>query len=341
MQVVDVERLVLAVMFASLTFASASILIVASSAGDQLPQSSIQVGAIFYSWYGWNETAQKWTGGLHTTHWNSDPATQFPDTPLSYYSSLDNHTLNWQIGQVRSAGITFLIASWWGWRDPTDQSVLNLFKYVHSEAPGLKLAILVEPFMQTMNYSETTAYVQQRFYSQFPQDVFQWENKPLIAWFLPSQPPPDPHFTFRTIGNGPTFQLGPFEIALGPDWRYINGMQALQSSGGSWQPDSPSNYEGMTISTDGEVTVIPRFDNYLEYAARGRQNYLRFDTNYTLNLYQQEWQYVLSNKSQVRLVLLIWNEFTESSEVEIHMTQGHLVNLLPITAQYVNLLSGT
>lgn len=71
-----------------------------------------QVLAFYYGWYG---------AGDHKT---LDDA---PEKPVGGpYDSLDSATIERHINQARSAGLTGLIASWWGQGDRTDQQLPRL-----------------------------------------------------------------------------------------------------------------------------------------------------------------------------------------------------------------------
>jgi len=96
------------------------------------------------------------------------------------------------------------------------------------------------------------------------------------------------------------------------------------------------------ISPDGEVTVVPRIDSYFGNASGYQQGYLRFDSTLQLGLYCYEWNYLLSHKGEVKLVLIYsWNEYHERSAIEPHadgtspMASNYLLNL---TASFVSQL---
>ncbi|PSN93883.1 hypothetical protein B9Q06_10765, partial [Candidatus Marsarchaeota G2 archaeon ECH_B_2] len=72
-----------------------------------------------------------------------------------------------------------------------------------------------------------------------------------------------------------------------------------------------------TISSDGYVSVTPRFDDSLLYRSGCRPGALVLDQNLTLHLYQEQWEYVLGHRSQVSLVVVYsWNEYFERRFIE-------------------------
>ena len=101
-----------------------------------------------------------------------------------------------------------------------------------------------------------------------------------------------------------------------------------------------TNDEGQpVISSDGEVTVVPRIDSYFN---RGNNSgsYLRFDANLSEGLYQEQWSYVLDHASSVKLVLVhSWNEYHERTAIEPHLDRTAQVNstyLYDLTAHYIS-----
>lgn len=260
----------------------------------------------FYVWYGWNATSHQWEGTNQTSHWNDEPARSFRDRPVSFYSSMNNATLAWQTSQMEQAGVNCIIVSWWGEVDYTNNSTLNLFKYIHDSETNLKIAIMVEPY-QGLNITTAENYVQDHFYSVFPNEIFKWQGKPLLAWFLPSHPSNDTRFTIRVLGN-----MG------GEDWKYVSGRPNAHDGSNKANADELKDYmNGTQVAADGEVTVIPRFDNWYEYSIGGRSDYIRFNVNYSTNLLQQGMGFAYG--AHAKLILITsWNEYTESSEIEAH-----------------------
>ena len=85
--------------------------------------------------------------------------------------------------------------------------------------------------------------------------------------------------------------------------------------------------------------ITPRIDSYYNNRSGYQEGYLRFDPTLQLGLYQAEWSFVISHRSQVKLVLIYsWNEYHERSAIEPHYdgtsAEGYSY-LLNVTAAYV------
>jgi hypothetical protein len=309
----------------------------------------IPVGAVLYVWYGFNSTSDKWTGGLGTSHWNDSQGNIVKDTPaIGYYSSLDNNTLAYQLDQMNKSGISWILVSWWGWGhddfraggtvdkvySAINNATLNLFKYVKATQYlyHFKIAVLVDAFNSTtptqQNVTAVYNYVWDRFYRPYLSEVFFWEDKPLVVSFNPLHLAQNYTFTYRYLGGIPN----------PVDWVFWTGLSShyLTASGPGSQPQ---NYEyPPVISSDGEVGIIPRYDDFYQ-----RTNYMRFDPTMSLGLYYYEWNYVIQNKPRVSLVLLYgWNEYHERTALEDHadFTSGHF-NGVGDTSYFVDALQSS
>ncbi len=318
------------------------------------PQNNryIPVGTVLYLWYGMNETSWKWTGGLGTSHWNDTNQGIVVDTPdIGYYASLDNNTLAWQLSNMKSAGISVIIASWWGMGNNTSGSnqrldeginnaTLNLFRYVESTKNlwNFRIAVMVEPFNTTdltaADYTNLYNYVQNTFYRPFNDIVFYKDGKPLLLSFNPNYLPSLPAasvFTYRSVGGVPN----------PVDWYFWEGGSYNDSSGGTAQIQ---NYEyAPGISGDGEVGALWRYDDYYLYAAGGRSGYMRFDVTGSQGMYNYEWNYIIAHRSDVKFVLLYgWNEYHERVALEPHddLTVGGFSGV-GNTGYYVDTLENT
>lgn len=271
----------------------------------QTPTSKVPVGIFAYFWFGYSFESGTWTGQNGSSHWSNQPATAMNIRPVSYYASLDNQTVEWQLSQMHDAGITFLIASWWGPGDYTDTAIKNLFRYVNATDDSIQLAIMIEPYAGLV-VSQAENYVYGTFYEPYSQHIFNWLGKPLLCFFLPTVPEDDPSFTIRTVGNG---------LA---DWTYVAGLPEYVDGTNKPPEDLALYTNGNHTAQDGEVTVTARFDNYYEYQMGGRSDYLRLDVNYT-GMFQKLWSYAQANATLI--VINSWNEYTESSNLEEYVLQ--------------------
>ena len=288
----------------------------------------VPVGAVLYLWYGYNFTSGTWTGGLGTSHWNDSSFGIVVDRPaIGYYASDDNATLAWQLSEIRSSGISWILASWWGPGNATqsrgyaraysaiNNATLNLFRFLSAnrQTYPIKVALLVENFNGTQqspydltpsDFAHLYGYVDSHFYRPFNDSVFYWRGKPLICSFNGwlGRLPMNDSFTYRLIGS----PINDY------DWSFWQGDGYLTATNAR----APWHYEqSPQISTDGEVGLIWRYDDYYLRP----NSYMRFDPNGTLGLYGYEWGFAISNANHVNLVLLYsWNEYHERSTLEPH-----------------------
>ena len=178
--------------------------------------------------------------------------------------------------------------------------------------------------------SQVYSYVQDHFVTPFNRWYFDWEGEPLILFFNPLQPGSNDNFTVRTIGNRPN-QV---------DWTWWDApTQYFAGQGGS---ANATNDEGQpVVSQDGEVTLVPRIDSYFDRGFSGGF-YLRFDPIFAQGLYQEQWNYVITHSSQVKLVLIYgWNEYHERTSIEPHVDGNSIAPqnyLLNMTETYVSML---
>ncbi len=113
--------------------------------GQARPQK--QVLAFYYGWYG---------AGDHRT---LDDA---PDKPVGGpYDSLDPATIERHISQARSAGLTGLIASWWGQDDRTDQQLPKLLDA--AQKAGLHVCAYVEQGQSPEHLAADILYLHQAY----------------------------------------------------------------------------------------------------------------------------------------------------------------------------------
>jgi hypothetical protein len=291
---------------------------------------TIPVGTVLYLWYGWNSTTKEWTGGLGSSHWNDSGKSDVIDHPdQGYYKSLDNNTLAYQLNQIKSAGFSFLLVSWWGWGDEglngtvskdlnaaINNATLNLFRYLEAYKSifPFKVALLVEPFNSTAESTPSGSakiygYAYSHYYKPYSDLTFNWQGYPLITSFNPAYLSQNYTFTYRSLGNEPN----------PVDWIFWTGggYQYLTASGGSAQPQ---NYAiSPVIGRDGEVSIVPKYDDHVLFAVGERPGYMEFDPQNQLGLYNYEWNYLATHRSQINLVIVYgWNEYHERTALECH-----------------------
>jgi hypothetical protein len=297
------------------------------------------VGTFLYLWYGYNFTSHSWTGGLGTSHWNDSSSGIVKDMPsLGYYASLNNGTLRAQLSGMSQAGISVIIVSWWGTGNATqsgnsstldgaiNSATLNLFRYLEATKSEwqFKVALMVEPFNMTYDmtphdYAKLYGYLYTHYYRPFNNLIMYWRGGPLLLSFNAPWPgygggfqagrlPSNSSFTYKQVGGEPN----------PVDWNFWQGMNFLDSSGGTAEP---LNYEhNPVISSDGEVGIAPRYDDYYLWLAVQRPGYIRFDYQMNEGMYGLEWNYVLSKFRNVSLILVYsWNEYHERTTIEPHI----------------------
>jgi len=283
--------------------------------------NTIPVGVYYYLWYGFDSNSSSWTGGNRTSHWNDSASGIVLDYPTSgYYSSMDNNTLKNHLFYIQYCGIDFIIVSWWGWGvynfskpndinknyEAFDNATFNLFKYLKATNSQIKVALLVENFnSSSMDWTQTYNYILTKYYNPYSAWIFNWHGKPLLLSFNPLTLQANNSFTTRTVGSPPNHY----------DWNFWRGMDKLESYSGNF--DSSFYTGNPEISSDGVVTVIPRYDDKALYDAGSRTTFMQFDRTFSKGLYDEEWRYLCSMKDSIRLVLIYsWNENHERSAIE-------------------------
>jgi hypothetical protein len=310
-------------------------------------EPTIPVGAVLYLWYG---NATTGMGGLGSPGWNSTSSPgggSIVDQPsMGYYVSDSNSTFKTQISEMQSAGITFAIVSWWGASSTGENGAINkatldLFRYLKATGSHFEVAVMVDAYegsstnLTASQFNQDYAYISSTFVSPFSQWYFNWLGKPLLLFFNPVNPshPDDTYYTVRTLGNSPNKVQWTF-------WDAPSSFLVSQAGSGV----NAANDEGNpVVSSDGEVTIVPRIDSYYNAGQQGG-SYLRFDPTLASGLYSEQWSYVITHRSQVQLVLIYsWNEYHERSEIEPHTDYTNTTvgpsYLLGLTVHYASSLN--
>ncbi len=294
---------------------------VTASSQATVNQTTPLRGAYFYVWYGYNETSQQWQGGNLTSHWNDQPERSFLDRPLSWYSSMNDTVIAWQISEMHKAKLNFVAISWWGPNDYTDESMRHFVQYLDATNDTLQFAIMIEPYSE-LNLTDAQDYIWS-IYQMYGEHVFQWEGKPLVTFFTNQGFKGDSRFTARAVTNHGTIGLVE-AFGFSNDWNYVQGMSQYMDGTNkpSWEEKA---YGAMQISIDKVVSISPRFDNYYEYSIGGRSDYIRFNVNGEGNMLQQELAW--ANRNGAKLIIYTsFNEYTEGSMIEPHYdANGNLV----------------
>lgn len=286
--------------------------------GDGAHAEQPPLAALYAPWYGYDYTTGDCRGGWDSMHWGTFWGTVYaPET--GYYCSADPNVIRWQLDRVQEAGIGVLLVSWWGWGDTNLDGTVEGHPDAHMNrgiaalldevrASPIKVALIAEPFTLTQAGLLPNAAQQQivldwlwqHYYEPYSAQMFQWDGKPLLVSFDPMRLPADPRYTVRHWTGRPR---GTETVAGGWQWFFAPPHDVI---------------EGM--SDDGVVFVYPRFDEW--YLKHGGAPYItceprRIDLDLTQGLYDQQWQRVIENRGNVRLVVLYsWNLYGEQAHIE-------------------------
>ena len=138
-----------------------------------------EVLAFYYGWYGTKARSGQ------DIHWlNPDTAREriadAPNYPVGGpYDSLDPAVITRQMAQIKAAGITGLIVSWWGQTDRTNDQLRRVLDA--AGAQGLKVTAYLEQVASAEGVAEDTLYLY-RTYARHPAWL-RLDNKPVIMYF--------------------------------------------------------------------------------------------------------------------------------------------------------------
>jgi hypothetical protein len=138
-----------------------------------------EVLVFYYGWYGTKARAGA------DMHW-SNPDTiheriaDAPNYPIGGpYDSLDRGVIARQMAQIKAAGITGLIVSWWGQTDRTNEQLRLVLDA--AGALGLKLTAYIEQITSIEGVAADTLYLYQK-YMRHPAWL-RLDGKPVIMYF--------------------------------------------------------------------------------------------------------------------------------------------------------------
>ena len=289
-------------------------------------------------------------GGLGSFHWNDivndKLITGFVanQPEIGYYASDSEETIAWQLQKMQEAGIDTIIVSWWSWGDRdldgmydgyieqrSHDALLRLLNHIQSRDLDFKVAVMVEPWPDIVTptpdhvpVSGTAKnltpdkkqiildYVWDNIYSIYPDLIFHWEEKPLLAavgelYFDPDEDSPKNRFTLRS------FRFKPEDRDAGNSW--------------DWIITEPLPY---FQSVDNAVILSPRYDEWFLAASNlemleswGRTEPVRHDPYLMENLYDFEWRQVYERREEVGLLILwAWNSWMEKLYIEPDKGKG-------------------
>ncbi len=278
----------------------------------------VNVGVFVYTWY----------------NPSSPISWQYPkivDKPvLGFYDSSNPKVVATQIEQIEGLGIDFVMLNWLGKGTFSDEAVGTWYQVAKSRSTQLKLSIMVEPYdeMHAYNYSE----IYDRAYALFQADPIHsliTNSKPVIFFY-----------------NGATL-TGEAARALPLDDRFDVMTVGHRAYVDFWYDDIRGNpdYVPPRIPYRDQVSVLPRFDDYWQWATGLRDHVDVVDRHLTEGLYRSQWDRAIDLASKglvIWITIATWNEYSERTEIEPHydntaytMDPYYLYNL---TKQYVAVL---
>ncbi|HWU50781.1 MAG TPA: glycoside hydrolase family 99-like domain-containing protein [Asticcacaulis sp.] len=141
------------------------------ASADAAPRRK-EVLAFYYGWY----ATQSYSDIV--LHW--PPESPMLDTPVDGpYDSLDPAVIQRHAGQAKAAGLTGLVASWWGQGDRTDRQLPRLLDACHAQ--GLKVCAYVEQAGSVDSVAKDVLYLHER-YAGHPAWL-RLDDKPVIMFF--------------------------------------------------------------------------------------------------------------------------------------------------------------
>lgn len=314
----------------ALTALTATALLPFRALAQASPKKEVLV--FYYGWYGTKARSGE------NIHWlTPDPAHQHiadsPDYPVGGpYDSLDPAVIARQMAQIKAAGITSLIVSWWGQTDRTNDQLRLLLDA--AGAQGLKVTAYIELAASAEGVAADTLYLHQK-YTRHPAWLH-LDNKPVIMYFdrlmqtigldgwhkahsLIEKGAPD---AMRFIGTANTLkeiearkssfdalhiysqQFEGAEFRLIPAlWRgryYRNWVRAQQ---------------GAIVTT---ATILPGYDDRLLPDRKGKRPVIEREDG---ELFRRLWKAVIKAKPDW-ILIVSFNEWHEASQIEPSTAYG-------------------
>lgn len=285
-----------------------------------------EVLAFYYGWYGASGTGdyEHWEG-LDTGARTLADSPHFPVT--GPYDSLSSETITRHINQAKQAGLTGLIASWWGQDHRTNRQLPPLLE--GAAAKGLRVTAYVESTDTVEALAADLVYLY-RTYGDHPAWL-KLDDKPVIMFF---------DRILQTLGmEGWLKAKALFEAEVGPSAAFVgtaNSLEEIEQRRGAfealhiysaqfeltkwrlfpdqWRRRSLSEWveaqRGMRVTT---ATIMPGFDDrHLPDRVRRRPPVVERGDG---SLYKNLWLAAIAAKPDWVLIVS-FNEWHEASEIE-------------------------
>ena len=322
--------------------AVSSLLALAANCANPIASTrDVPMMMLVYMVYGFDQETGQCKEGVDSIGWNRAQERAFLPS-AGYYCVGDDAYMKEAIAQMKSIGVDTLLLSWNGWGDvdfdgrikakdfkATNDAIIDWFAYLSESEPGIKAAVMVEPFFGTGEQNDRPAdlsdvqkreildYVWDEIYSVHPSAVFHWEGKPLLVkyWDASTEGTLDGHWTLGGLDDRFTVK----------QWGVIN-------EGADWEFTAHLGLEGMKIGRDGAIWVAPRFDQFYIWATcsgfkdKEPNTVVRFDIDLSEGVYDRAWKKVFENRNQVKMIILYgWNPWAEASSIEPAAPYGDLL----------------
>jgi hypothetical protein len=270
---------------------------------------NVKYGTFYYVWddgYGdtshFNGTPPNYTG-LPSTWWT------VVDQPLlGFYFSNDTRIIKAQIALMHEAGIDFVLVSWWGWSDESDNNTKIVFDTMKDILPiyNMQIAISVEPINESgvYNFAAIKDYIYQNFVAAYPSVYMKLDGKPLLTW-MQGGTMTNPEANRVKIKEGDNFTSRIIGDTSYVDWYW-------------WFPNngSPNQTTPLLSNVDGgQTTIEPRYDDSRLGNGRNTKN----DADYSEGENQKQWDAAKAwiEAGKCKIVLIgTWNDYTERTQIE-------------------------
>jgi len=292
----------------------------------------IPLGVLLYLTKGFDEATGESRGGLGSSEWGDnehDGHVGAVYQPLfGFYASDDPEVIARQAEAMKRAGIDWVLLSWQGSGDldldgtidsphyqAIDRAVGRWFDYVKQSGIGLRLALVVEPFMRgripdPRDFTPEKKRILlddiwTRYYRPYREHLYFWEGKPLLVFWSPGRYPlglketGDPRFTFREWGDPGR-----------SDWSFVafEGLEGVRKH----------------IAEDGTVWICPRYDEFFywiigmdDFRHKRYEDLVRLDPTLEEGFYDRAWEIVFENRERVRQVIIYaWNSYGDQAFIE-------------------------
>jgi hypothetical protein len=286
-------------------------------------KSDVKVGLFYYVWY---------TGKPGEDHWNGSlPWTVVDEPLLGYYNSSNSTVIKQHLEWFRELNINFLIISWWG--PPglggnvfnEDSATREVFNVINETGSNVKVTLMVEGFNMSGNYDFKAIYdyISTNYLDVYPNEFFELNGKPLVCWWNDDNmtgPNGQPNNTnIQQILNDSRFEAR----IIGHD-DYVNWT--------AWRPNSLPGQNNSNVlpvlSVDGFTCIEPRYDDTHINGTNA------IDPNYSLGMYDNQWNWAISNSGVKIIAIYSWNEYHERSQIEPHIAPDGEYVLLPYAETY-------